>query len=433
MRLLYRDRIGESTFKFCALTASKASGNVAASIHLRRDTRIMKYLLLVGDGMGDYPVAELGDKTPLQAARIPAMRRIAARGVLHNIRTVPDGLPPGSDVCNMGLLGYNAADQYTGRAPIEAAGANIALAPDDVAFRCNLVTIRDGRMIDYSAGHITSEEGDILIRDLAAALENGERKFYPGISYRHLLVWRNGPADLSSQPPHDISDREIAPYLPAGERQAEVRALMEQSKSILQDHPVNQARKAAGKVTATQIWLWGQGRALSLPGFKELYGLSGGVITAVDLVRGLGMLAGLEVPVVEGATGFVDTNYAGKVAAAKEIMSKKDFVYVHVEAPDECGHMGDAKLKTRAIEDFDRQVVAPLWQFMEELGEPYRLILAMDHRTPIALRGHTSEPVPLVVLDGPVGPVTEEQPFDESVLDSLPEERSYELIRRSLR
>ncbi len=393
----------------------------------------MKYLLLVGDGMGDYPVAALGDRTPLQAAHIPAMRQIAARGTPHSIRTVPDGLPPGSDVCNMGLLGYNAADQYTGRAPIEAAGAGIPLHPEDVAIRCNLVTVRDGRMVDYSAGHISSEEGDILIRDLAAALGNSDRRFHPGISYRHLIVWRNGPADLTSQPPHDISHKDVAPYLPTGERQEEVRALMEQSKAILENHPVNQARIAAGKEPATQIWLWGQGRALRLPSFRALYGLSGGVITAVDLVRGLGVLAGLEVPVVEGATGFIDTNYAGKVAAAQALMAKHDFVYVHVEAPDECGHMGDAALKTRAIEDFDKRIVAPLRQYMEDRNEPYRLILAMDHRTPIALRGHTREPVPLIVLHGPTGPITEEKSFDESILDALPEEMSYELIRHTLR
>lgn len=396
-------------------------------------TRIMKYLLLVGDGMGDYPVAELGDKTPLQAAHIPAMRQIAARGTPHNVRTVADGLPPGSDVCNMGLLGYNAADQYTGRAPIEAAGAHIPLQPEDVAIRCNLVTVRDGRMTDYSAGHITSEEGDVLIRDLAAALGNDDRTFHPGISYRHLLVWRNGPADLTTQPPHDISDKEIAPYLPAGERQDEVRVLMDESKVILEKHPINEARMAAGKEPATQIWLWGQGRALRLPGFQELYGLSGGVITAVDLVRGLGVLAGLEVPLVEGATGFVDTNYEGKVAAAQALLTKHDFVYVHVEAPDECGHMGDAALKTRAIEDFDRRIVAPLQRHMESLNEPYCLILAMDHRTPVALRGHTRETVPLVVMEGPTGPITEERPFDESILDALPEEMSYELIRKTLR
>ncbi len=393
----------------------------------------MKYILLVGDGMGDYPVDELGGRTPLQAARIPAMRRIAARGTLHNVRTVPAGLPPGSDVCNMGLLGYNAAEQYTGRAPIEAAGARIPLSSDDVAFRCNLVTVRDGRMIDYSAGHISSEEGDQIIRDVARTLGGESLRFYPGIGYRHLLLWRDGPADMTTQPPHDIAEQDIAPHLPSGEREEEVRELMDRSKAILEKHPVNEARRAAGREPATQLWLWGQGRALRLQDFHALYGLTGGVVTAVDLVRGLGLLAGLTVPDIEGVTGFIDTNYDGKVDAAREIIRTSDFAYVHVEAPDECGHMGDAKLKTQAIEDFDKRIVAPLWDHMETCGEPYRLILAMDHRTPVALRGHTKDPVPLVILDGPVGTVTEEAPFDETVLDDLPEEWSYELIRQSLR
>jgi 2,3-bisphosphoglycerate-independent phosphoglycerate mutase len=392
----------------------------------------MKKIILVGDGMGDYPVESLGNKTPLQAADIPNIRRIAARGHLHQINTVPAGLPPGSDVCNMGLMGYDATDRYTGRAPIEAAGAGIALHPDDVAFRCNLVTIQDGKMIDYSAGHISSEEGDILIRDIAAALQDEGKTFYPGVSYRHLLVWRNGPADLCALPPHEISDQPVEPHLPAGDRQAEVRELMEASKRVLANHPVNQARIAAGKKPATQLWLWGQGRALTLPTFQALYNLSGGVVSAVDLVRGLGLLAGLAAPLVEGATGFVDTNYAGKVDAAKRILAEHDFVYVHIEAPDECGHMGDAELKTMAISDFDRKVVGPLWAYAESLGEPYRLIIAMDHRTPIARRGHTEETVPLAVLEGPVGTVTEEAAFDEFAVTDLPEEKSYELMQRYL-
>jgi 2,3-bisphosphoglycerate-independent phosphoglycerate mutase len=208
---------------------------------------------------------------------------------------------------------------------------------------------------------------------------------------------------------------------------------MEASKRVLANHPVNLARLAAGKNPATQLWLWGQGRALTLPSFQSLYGLSGGVVTAVDLVRGLGLLAGLEAPLVEGATGFIDTNYAGKVEAAKRLLSQHDFVYVHIEAPDECGHMGDAELKKRAITDFDREVVGPLWAYAESLGEPYRLIVAMDHRTPIARRGHTEEPVPMAVLEGPVGVVTQETAFDEFVVADLPEEKSYELIQRCLR
>lgn len=391
----------------------------------------MKYLVLVGDGMGDYPVDLLGGKSPLEAAAIPGMRAIAASGVLHSLKTVPAGLPPGSDVCNMGLLGYNALEKYTGRAPIEAVGAGIPLKAGDVAFRCNLVTVQDGVMIDYSAGHITTEEGDALIRAVAAELETDQLTFYPGISYRHLVVWHRGPEKIATEPPHEIADQAIGAHLPSGERSEEVRDLMKRSKAILAEHPVNRARQAAGKNPATQLWLWGQGSALTLPSYQERFGLSGGVVTAVDLVRGLGRLAGLTTPEVEGATGFIDTNYAGKVGAAKDILAEHPFAYVHIEAPDECGHMGDAKLKTGAIEAFDREVVLPLWKHMESLGEPYRLLLAMDHRTPVSLRGHTDDPVPFAVLDGPVGSQAYETsaPFDETILTSLPESWSYALIQ----
>lgn len=388
----------------------------------------MKVVVLVGDGMGDYPVESLGGKSPLQAAHSPGMRRIAARGRIHRVSTVPEGLPPGSDVCNLGLLGYNAKHTYTGRAPIEAAGAGIPLGKMDVAFRCNLVTVRDGKMIDYSAGHISTEEGASLLRALSDALGTEQIRFHEGISYRHLVIWENGPVDLVTEPPHEISLREVAPYLPRGKRQDEVRDLMDQSKSLFAEHPVNQARVAQGHDPASQIWLWGQGRALSLSSFESLYGLTGGVVTAVDLVRGIGRLAGLETPVIPGVTGFIDTNYAGKVEATRDILARHDFAYVHIEAPDECGHMGDAELKTKAIEAFDAQVVIPVWDHLESLGEPYRLIIAMDHRTPVSLRGHTSDPVPLAVLDGPVGPLTQEAPFDETCIESLPDEISYALM-----
>jgi len=374
----------------------------------------MKIVVLVGDGMGDYPVASLGNRTPLQAAEATAMRHIAAAGRLYNVITVPEGLPPGSDVCNMGLLGYDARENYTGRAPIEAAGAAIPMDPEDVAYRCNLVTIQDGRMLDYSAGHITTEEGCALVHDVGQSIAGEGQRFYPGVSYRHLLIWRHGPEEMITQPPHEISDRLIAPHLPAGSRQSEVRDLMERSIEPLSGHPVNRARRANGHHPATQFWLWGQGRAMQLQSFKERYGLTGGVVTAVDLVRGLGRLAGLETPFVEGATGFIDTNYAGKVAAAIDLLKRHNFAYVHIEAPDECGHLGDAALKTRAITDFDKKVVGPMWRYLEASGEPYRLILAMDHRTPVSKKGHTCDPVPLAVLDGPVGTATAEAPFDET-------------------
>ena len=393
-----------------------------------------KIIVLVGDGMGDYPVAELGNKTPLQAATIPHIRKIAGNGSLRMVQTVPlSGLAPGSDVANMALLGYNAEENYTGRAPIECAGANIPLQAADVAFRCNLVTVKDGLMDDYSAGHITTEEAHQLISAIQGKLGRDGLRFHGGVSYRHLLVWTNGPSQITTQPPHDIAGKPANEYLPSGEKQDEARALMEESKAILAAHPVNKARVAAGKNPATQIWLWGQGRALSLKPYSGLFGLSGGVITAVDLIRGLGRLIGLEPVYVEGATGFIDTNYEGKVSAAFDVLKHHDFVFVHIEAPDECGHAGNANLKKEAIEAFDKRVVGPVWNELEKQGKPFRLILCTDHRTPVSVRGHTREPVPMAVLDGPVGPVTREAAFDENVNNGKAEIKVYDWIRELLR
>ncbi|MBU0677966.1 MAG: cofactor-independent phosphoglycerate mutase [Verrucomicrobia bacterium] len=392
----------------------------------------MKHVVLVGDGMGDYPVEELGGKSPLQAASIPHIRRISAAGKVYMVNTVPEGMSPGSDVANLGLLGYNAAKNYTGRAPIEAAGAGIPLSSDEVAYRCNLVTISDGDMDDYSAGHITTKEAHEIITTLQSELGEDGLTFHGGVSYRHLLIWKDGPTDIKTEPPHNISGKTASKYLPAGDRQEEVRKLMDASKVILEEHPVNKARIAEGKKPATQIWLWGQGRALSLEDYRSLYGLGGGVISAVDLVRGLGVLAGLDAPVIDGATGFTDTNYRGKVAAALEVLKTDDFVYVHVEAPDECGHMGDAKMKTEAISAFDANVVAPIWKALEEAGKPYRLYICTDHRTPVSLKGHTSEPVPLAILNGPTGEVTEERPFDEFVDSGVASGMAHDLMRRML-
>lgn len=366
--------------------------------------------------MGDYPVAELAGRTPLQGARIPHIRRLAAAGDLRMVQTVPvSGLSPGSDVANLSLLGYKPEDHYTGRAPIEAAGAGIPLNADDVAFRCNLVTVADGRMDDYSAGHITTEEGRQLVAAVEQAMGRPGLRFHGGVSYRHLLVWSGGPAEIKTQPPHDIAGKPVADHLPSGEQQTQVRALMEKSIELFREHPVNMARVAAGKKPATQIWLWGQGRSLKLPSYQELYGLSGGVITAVDLIRGLGRLIGLDVIQVPGATGFLDTNYAGKVQAALDVIEKSNFVFVHIEAPDECGHMGKVALKVEAIEAFDEKVVGPVWAALEKKGEPYRLLICTDHRTPVSVRGHTREPVPMISLDGPVGAVNREADFDEFV------------------
>jgi 2,3-bisphosphoglycerate-independent phosphoglycerate mutase len=362
-----------------------------------------KIAVLVGDGMGDEPVATLGGKTPLQVARIPAIRRVAALGHVQLVRTVPDGLAPGSDVANMGLLGYNARENYTGRAAIEAAGARIPLAPSDVAYRTNLVTVADGKMLDYSSGDIPNEEAYELIAALNAAAAREGLKFHGGVSYRHLLIWRDGPLGLVLTPPHEISGKAVADYLPKGPRQDEARALMDLSRRVFANHPVNLARVAKGKRPATQIWLWGFGKAMSLQPYSERYGLQGGVITAVDLVRGLAVLCGLEVIRVPGATGWIDTNYDGKAQAAIDCLRRSDFVYVHVEAPDECGHKGMAEEKVRAIQDFDPKVVAPVWAALEADGQPYRLIVCTDHRTPVVKRGHTSDPVPFAWVDGPLG------------------------------
>jgi 2,3-bisphosphoglycerate-independent phosphoglycerate mutase len=390
----------------------------------------MKYIVLVGDGMGDYPVPSFGNKTILQAARISHMRRLAAAGNVEMIQTVPAELPPGSDVANLSLLGYNPLDAYTGRAPIEAAGAGIAMDSNDVAVRCNLVYVENERMADYSAGHITTEEAHQLITTVQEKLGRDGLKFHGGVSYRHLIIWKNGPTDISSQPPHDIADKVVTDFLPKGSRAGELIELMEASKKILADHPVNLARIKRGELPATQIWLWGQGHALQLEPYRKKFGLSGGIVSAVDLVRGLGVLAGLKAPRVPGATGFLDTNFHGKVEAAFDLLEDGNFVYVHIEAPDECGHMGDAEKKKLAIELFDSKVVGPVWERLEKIGEPYRMIIAMDHRTPVSLRGHSREPVPIMTVDGPTGPLKAEAPFDETIKNGIASGMVYDWIAK---
>lgn len=362
-----------------------------------------KVAVLVGDGMGDDPGALADGRTPLQAARIPWMRKAAALGNVRLVQTVPGGMAPGSDVANMGLLGYDARENYTGRAAIEAAGAGVALQPGEVAYRTNLVTVEGGRMIDYSAGDISTEEGRELIAALGVACRVEGLRFHGGVSYRHLAVWKGGPDALDYMPPHEIANREVAGYLPKGARAEEWLAVMELSREVFAGHPVNEARRAAGKRAATQIWPWGAGRAMSMERYGERYGLKGGIISAVDLIRGLGTLCGLEVIRVPGATGWIDTDYAGKAAAAIDCLGRSDFAYVHVEAPDECGHKGMPEAKVAAMEAIDREIVGPVWRALEAAGEPYRLLVCTDHRTPVAKRGHTGDPVPFAWVDGPVG------------------------------
>ncbi len=362
---------------------------------------MMKYVILVGDGMGDYPIDELGGKTPLQAAATPNLDRLAREGELGCARTIPPGMDPGSDIANLAIMGYDPARYHTGRAPLEAAALGVALASREVAFRCNLVTLRreSGQifMEDYSAGHIGTAEAREIIEALDSALGREGRRFYPGVSYRHLLVWAAGEASWRTYPPHDWTGQEVGHLMEPGPAAA-LWDLVRASWPVLEGCEVNRRRLAAGKKPATSIWLWGQGRPPQLPTLKERFGLSGAVISAVDLIRGIGKYAGLNPVLVPGATGFLDTNYAGKVAAAIEALKQKDLVFVHVEAPDEAGHSGELKLKLQAIEDFDARVVGPLLEGLKDLGE-HRVLVLCDHFTPLALKTHSSEPVPYVLFD----------------------------------
>ena len=362
-----------------------------------------KYIILCGDGMADYPIAELNGKTSLQVADTPNLDWLARQGTLGMVRTVPRGFPPGSDVANLSIFGYDPALCYTGRAPLEAASMGVRLDPQDVAFRCNLITLgfRNNReyMEDFSAGHISTEEAREIIARIADTLGSEEFRFYPGVSYRHLMVWRNGERSLGvkTTPPHDITGKEVAPYLPQGGGQEVILRLMEEAKKTLPSCPVNLNRKKIGKKLANGIWLWGQGKAPSLIPMTERFGLKGSVISAVDLMKGIGFYAGLEIVNVPGATGYLDTNYAGKAEYALREISQKDLVYVHVEAPDEASHNGNLKDKIQAIEDFDHRVVGPILKGLKTYPD-FRLMVLPDHPTPIMLKTHSSEPVPFLIF-----------------------------------
>ncbi|MCC7264545.1 MAG: cofactor-independent phosphoglycerate mutase [Candidatus Latescibacteria bacterium] len=356
----------------------------------------MKYLVLVPDGAADYPIDSLGGKTPLEAAHTPHLDRLAAEGTGGLVQIIPPSRPAGSDIGNLELFGYDTRQYYTGRAPLEAASMGLTLGPEDIAFRCNTITREGDTLVDYSAGHISTPEARELIEELQAALGRPGLTFYPGVGYRHIVVWHQGPLGLKSYPPHDIMGQSIAAHLPAGERQEEVRALMAQAGPLLAQAPVNQQRAAQGKGQGNAIWLWGEGRPLLLPGMAEKYGLRGGVISAVDLVRGIGRAAGMEIIEVPGITGYLDTNYLGKAQYALEALKHLDLVYVHVEAPDEAGHNGDPQAKKKAIEDFDALVVGTLLEGLASVG-PCRILVSPDHRTPIALRTHSREPVPFLL------------------------------------
>lgn len=376
----------------------------------------VKYVILQGDGMADYPLDDLGGKTPLEVAATPYMDWLASRGVLGLAHTIPEGFPPGSDVGNMSILGYDPALYHTGRSPLEAASMGVALGPEDIAFRCNLVTLRregtSSVMEDFTAGHIRSEEAAEIIRDVDRHLGGDGVEFHPGVSYRHLMVWRQGKEAMKTTPPHDITDKEIESHLPEGEGAELLRRLMEGSETLLAHHPVNRKREERGERRATSIWLWGQGKAPRMPSLVERFGVRGGVISAVDIINGLGVYAGLERIPVPGITGFFDTNYRGKAEYGLRALEQTDLVFIHVEAPDEAGHMGDVEKKIKAIEDFDEKVVGTLLQGMDR-WQDWRLLLLPDHPTPIVLKTHVSDPVPFVLFSSNEREESKELGFNE--------------------
>jgi 2,3-bisphosphoglycerate-independent phosphoglycerate mutase len=370
----------------------------------------MKLVVLLGDGMADLPLAQLQGKTPLQAAKKPNMDRLALRGRSGLAQTVPEGFPPGSDVANLSVMGYSPSRYYSGRAPLEAAAMGVVLGKADIAFRCNFVTIEGGIMQDYSAGHITTEEGRELIEALQPLM--AQQRLYAGVSYRNLLVLQAGAKAICT-PPHDISDQPVASYQPRGPDSEQLIRLMDVARPILAGHPVNKKRITAGKRPANAIWLWGQGPAPAMPSFAEKYGLKGAMISAVDLLKGIGKYAGLQVIDVAGATGNIDTNYEGKVQAALEALKSCDFVYLHIEAPDEMGHEGNIDLKVKAIELFDKHVVGPVVEGLEKSGEDWRVLILPDHATPISIKTHSRDPVPFTISGKGVSPDGVER-FDET-------------------
>lgn len=375
-----------------------------------------KYVILVGDGMADYPLKELGDKTPLEVSSTPNMDRIASCRI-GLVRTIPQGMDPGSDVANLSLMGYDPALYHTGRSPLEAASMGISLKETQVAFRMNLVALdrRPDRkiiMVSHSSGDISTKESAQIIEDLKGALKVPGMSIYPGVAYRHLLVWEEGPEDAPTIPPHDFLDQDISDYL-NNSSDNPVPDLIKRSWPLLEGHPVNISRKEAGLNEANSIWLWGQGRAPAIPLFKNLYGLKGGVISAVDLIKGIGIYAGFRPIHVEGATGYLDTNYRGKAHGALNGLRDLDFIFLHVEAPDEASHNGSHEEKIQAIEAFDRDVVGVVLEGLKEF-EDYRIMVVSDHFTPIVKKTHTDDPTTFAWASGEeLETLSKEVPFTE--------------------
>ncbi len=402
----------------------------------------VKYVIIVGDGMADYPVESLGGKTPLMVARTPHMDWMADRGEIGLVRTIPDGFTPGSEIANLSIFGYDPVRYYTGRGPLEAASLKVKLSEDDIAFRCNLVTLKFERskilMEDFSAGHITNEEARKVVVDLDKGMGTNEIRFYTGVSYRHLMVLKNGAAKFSTleklkiPPPHDLIGQEVSSYL--SQMEEPVLSLTKESQRLLKDHPINQGREARGLPPANSIWLWGQGRSPHMTPLKERFGVDGYVISAVHLIKGIGILAGLEVMEVPGITGYFDTNYDGKAQYTLKGLREKDVVYVHVEAPDEASHMGNLRLKVEAIEVFDEKIVGTILGGMKKFKR-YKILVIPDHPTPLSIRTHTADPVPFVIYSTEdEGPSGHGKTFDEVCAgqSGIFIEKGFELIERFL-
>ncbi len=364
----------------------------------------MKYIVVLGDGMADYPLEELGEKTPLEYAKTPMMDQLAQKSEIGQVHTIPAGMSPGSDTANLSVLGYDPKKYYTGRSPLEALSIGVPMKDTDIAIRCNIVTVseeeaeyKDKKMIDHSSDEISTEDADVLIRAVQEAFGNEMFHFYTGTSYRHLLIWDHGQV-VPLTPPHDILTKTIGQYLP---EEKLLRDMMEKSYEILNEHPINIARAKAGLHKANSIWFWGAGTRPALSDFTEKTGKRGVMISAVDLLKGIGVGAGLHNIIVEGANGTLETNYEGKAQAAVDALTKDgyDFAYIHVEAPDEMGHQGSVERKIKAIEYLDQRVIRIVKEGMDASGEEYRMLVLPDHPTPITLRTHTSDPVPYMLYD----------------------------------
>lgn len=374
--------------------------------------QMRKYVIIVPDGAADEPLEQFGGKTVLEAAATPNMDKISTHGRQGLVRTVPPDMDPGSDVAQMSLLGYDPRRYYTGRAPIEAAARNIRLLPSDWVFRCNMVTIADGKMADHSAGHISTEEAGTLIEELQSQLGNQQIRFHAGVSYRHLVVFREIDFDVRTYAPHDSIGAPIDKILPRGKNAELLIDLMARSQQLFSDHDINKVRKDLGENQVSSIWLWGHGKTAQLDSFQKRFGIRGAAITAVDLVRGLSKLIGFDLLEVPGATGFVDTNYKGKADAAVRALDKYDLVFVHIEAPDEAAHTGNAEMKKKAIESIDRQIVGPVLEALQK-HEDWRILAMPDHPTPVRTCSHSAEPVPFAMAGVNVDSALH-MPFSES-------------------